>query len=752
MDHRLQASPCASDRFLAENRLLSDIDLAEVLRILWRRRIVILGSIAAIVGLMAAYVFTVEPHYTTEAMILIDGKVSPVLDFQAAVTGQPQDEASVISEIEVIKSRTLAWRVIRKTGLDSRSEFNEKLREENPVVVFVKGMLPEGLLWQTEDKKLRDLPEERRQEFGQQKIIDKFMSLLDARQIPRSRAVLVEFTSKSPEVAADVVNSIAELYLTARLEDKFENAKRANTWLSARMTELREDLENAEWTVEEYRRQHELFRTDRGTLLENQIADLNTRLTDATIGRQAAEANLADARRLLRSPRQTEVETASEVLKSPLVQRFREEELLLERKEAEMSEQFGARHPLMIQLQAEKKRLKEKLRLEIGKIVSGLENEVQVVRGREAALNRDIQALKTQMVQANQASIGLDSLERNAEAKRLLLQKFMTAFMETSAQEDVGSQLPDARIISQAPIPDKPSFPKKALMLAIALVGATVVGVVSAFVLEHLDAGFRSAEQIEEATGLPVLAHVPIVHRTATGGQDLSCHVLRRPKSAFADAIRSVYTRLMLTPVEHSSKVVLLTSAVANEGKTTVALALARQQLQAGRRVVVVDADFCRSQMANRIPGIAPSPGLSDVLAGTATAKSVVQSDSDGTLDMIVAGTNKQKRMDIGDSTTLRGLLDELGRHYDIIIIDSAPILAVPDTHVFASLADATLMVISWGSTRRRVVCYALNQIARFGGQLHGVILSKVNVKKHASYGYGDSGNYYGDVAKYYEA
>jgi polysaccharide biosynthesis transport protein len=306
---------------------------------------------------------------------------------------------------------------------------------------------------------------------------------------------------------------------------------------------------------------------------------LSSKLTDATIARLAAEANLAQVRQLLRSA--DRVDTASQVLQSALVQRFREEELDLERREAQLNEQLGPRHPAMVQLQAEKKRFQQKVRAEINKIVNGLENEVEVARSREAALSHDQEALKRQMAQANEASVGLNSLQRDAEANRLLLEKFSTAFMETSAQEDVQSRLPDARIISPAPIPEKPSFPKKLLLLAIAFVGSTVTGVLLAFVVEYLDAGFRSAEQLEEATRLPVLAHVPRLTVTKLRGEDVVDYILRRPQSAFAEAVRSVYTRLLLlTPLERPPQVVLLVSAIADEGKTTIALALARQQAQ----------------------------------------------------------------------------------------------------------------------------------------------------------------------------
>lgn len=737
--------PRTSVRLAAPKRALTDMDLAEVLGILRRRAPVILLIVFLVVGGMASFFLILKPTYTAGATLVIDGNPTTALDLQAAVTDRPQDEATLNSEIEVIRSRSLAARVVQELQLGTMPEFNAKLRPHSTVIAFLKRQLPVFKA----DSGSSIIPAQRRAEYEAQKIVDAVITRTNVLPVPRSRAVTVTFTSENPELPADVANRLAELYLTARLEYKLENAKRASTWLSTRINEQKENVAKAETAVENYRKQHELFQTHRGTLLQNQIGDLNSRLMDVTVARQAAEVNLSAARRLLNSSHSGEVETASEVLNSPLVQRFREEQLALERKEAELSEQLGARHPQMIQLQAEKKRLNERLKLEIGKIISNLENSFMVLRGRESALNTDVERAKLQLAQANQASVGLESLERNAEASRLLLQKFTTAFLESNAQDDVGSQLPDARVISEATLQDKPSFPKKAPMLAIAFGAAIVLGVMVAFLLEHLDAGFRSAEQIEEATGFPVLAHVPSVSRGYAAGKDLSRLVIERPKSAFADAIRTLTrTSGSLKP---ETKVILFTSAVAHEGKTTTALALARHLVQLGRRVVLVDADFHRSPVSHWIPGISLTSGISDYLRGTAVLAAILQSPGDGTPDVISVGSAAQQSLDGVWSPRLPALLHELRQRYDTVLIDSAPVLAVAATNMLAAVADATVVVVAWGSSRRGRVVYALNQIARCGGRIHGLVLSKVDVKKHAAYEHGDSGYYYGDVGRYHE-
>ncbi len=754
MDTEHTASRRSHEQFSLRT-IAQEIDLEESLRILWRRRGVIAATVALVTLSTLAYVLVVPARYTSELQILFESKVGPVFDLKAAVADQPQDEASILSELEVIKSRGLAERVIDRLALTDNPEFNEELRGPGVVERLLKTAgLDEALGIELDSPSINAPDDSTRDHFRRQRIIDAFLGRLQARQVPRSRAVDVRFTAADPAVAAGALNTLAELYLVARLEDRFTNAQRASGWLASQVQRLREKVEEAERAVEDYRKAHGLFTGEHVDLINERISELSSKLTDATIARRALEANLAQVRKLLNGTDQ--VDSVSEVLQSSLVQRFREEEAELERKEAEYGQKYGPRHPQMIQLQAEKTRFHQKISNEINKIVQGIENNLQVARNRENALSQDLRGLKGEMAQANQASVGLHTLERDAEANRLLLDKFLNAFMETSAQEDVQSQLPDARIISPAPIPETPSFPDEGLFLALAFVGATVLGVLLAFTVEYLDAGFRSAEQIEQATGLPVLAHVPLVDAARADGDDLASYVVKRKDSAYAEAIRSIHTRVSLAFGQKAPKVIAIVSADAGEGKSTIALSLARQQAQAGRRVIIVDTDFRRSRIATRIAGIADGPGLSEVLNSSANPRDVIQSDPRSTADIVVAGREQLDNFDLGHATKLDAFLkclaDGFGARdgYDLILLDAPPLLAVSDTQVIAGVAQATVMVVRWGKTRRRVVQYACEQVARFGGRIDGIVLSMVDVKKHAYYGYGDSGYYYGKSAKYY--
>lgn len=721
-------------------------DFAEVLRIISRRKLLIFGIVALATSIVAVYVFTVNPRYTSELQIIFESKAGPVFDFKSMAAGQPQDEASIISEIEVIKSRNIAERVISKLNLNQQPEFNQQLRT-SPVVEFIRDKISMDFLSLFTSRDTLLISENNRQLYNQQRITDEFLDRIGAKQVPHSRVALISFTSEHPEIAAEALNTIAQAYLMARLEDKFQNVQRANTWLASRLQSLRERVAGSERAVEDYRKRHGLFKASHDTVIAEQISDLTIKLIDATIVRRAAEANLEQVRHLFKLPNQ--IETASQVLQSPLVQKFREEELELDRRQAEMSKNFGVQHPAMIQLKAEKERLQQKIKSEIGKIASALENDLQIALNREAALSGDLERMKAEMAQENEASVGLNTLVREAEANRMLLDKFQTTFMQTSAQENVESQVPDARIISQAPIPKKPSFPNKWFLLATTLVGSTIVSVLLAFAVEYLDVGFRSAEQIEAATGVPVIAHVPLLGFSKLRGEDVAGYIIRRPASVFAEAIRSIYIRLTLIPSERPPQVVMLVSALSGEGKSSIALALARQQAQAGRRVIVIDTDLRGSGLAYRT-GLPEAPGLSEFLAGEATAKEAIRPDPISAADLIVAGTRKLDNFDISNSAQLRTLLDDLRGIYELIVLDGVPFLALTDAHVLATMADATLLVVCWGKTRRRIVHYVINEINKVGARIGGVILAQVDLKKHAGYRYGDSGYYCSRSAKYY--
>lgn len=735
-----------------------ETDLKEVLRILKRRKWVIIATVIGLTAVMTAGVFAITPRYEASLEIVFDAKTSNMIDFEAAFTGEPQDEAALLSEIEVIGSRKLASRVIDKLGLGDVPEFNKSLRAENRVVSFFRALaedwLPESSRRPVAGSEVRSAYAERltadqRASLEKERIVDAFLGNVEARHKGRSRVVEVTFTSEDPIAAADIANTLADLYLVERLEGRFENVRRASDWLANRVATLRDTLEISEKKVEEYRRTHGLLKGEKdATLLGEQVSALNAQLSQAKLTRTEVEARLAQVTQVVSGT--SGVSSLVEVLENPLIQRLSEQEAALVRKEAELSGQYGPEHPLMLNVKAEKAQFRERIDAEVSKIVASLANDVEVAQRREAALQSDLNRMEGQLAEANTAQVGLHSLEREAEANRVMLERFRTNFLETRAQEDAESQIPDARIISPAAIPEDPAFPKKKLMIGGGLIGSILIGLLLAFTIEQLDPGFRSAEQVERQLGVSVIALLPMVGRMRLGRNTMAEYVFQNPDSAFADAIRSILASMILISSKDEPRSVVVSSSEPSEGKTTVSICLALMRAQAGRRVLLVDTDFRRAGVAKAM-GLSKTPGLMELMTGRAEMADVVHRHADTGVDVIVSGNYTQTGFDLLSSQKMKDLMAGWQQSYDLVVIDTAPLLVMSETRLICNLADAAVLVVRWGKTRREVVNYALNMIADTSSQLCGVALSMVDTRRHASYGYGDSGYYYGKAKKYYQ-
>lgn len=746
---------------------VTEIDLRETLRILGRRKWVIVATAVVLTALTAGALFLITPRYTASVEIAFDPKPTSMIDFSAAFTGAPQDEAALLSELEIIGSRRLAKRVIDKLDLYRDPEFNSTLREKSGVKVFLAGLakkwlpeqppewLPEWVVGggdglASSSRYASGSAEDQLASLERKRVVDAFLREVKTAQQGRSRVVEVSFTSQDPFAATVIANTLADLYLVERLEGRLENVHRASNWLAERVIELRDTAEKSEHEVEEYRNTHGLLKGDRDTtLLVQQVSDLSTQLTEAKITLTEAEARLAQIRQLV-STRRGAV-AAADVLDSPLIQKFREEEAILERKEAELKREFGPKHPLILNVKAEKWRFRQNIEAEVRKIVMSLENDVEVGRLREAAVRRDLEKMTERLAEANQAEVGLFSLEREAEARRLMLEKFQTSFMETNAQEDIESQIPDARIITSAALPEKPSFPNTKLVIAAGFAGSVLIGVLLAFAIERLDPGFRSGEQVERQLGVPVISLVPLLGRMQLGGETPETYALKKPGSAFGEAIRSLHTTMMLASSQQELRTVVVSSSEPDEGKTTVAISLAQLQARLGRRVLLVDTDFRLPSVAKRL-GLHKAPGLMEFMAGNVSHAGVVQRHLESGADVIVSGEYTEAGFDFIASEKMEDLIKRWRQSYDLVVMDTAPLHVVSESRILSRYADGTVLVVRWGKTRREAVNYSRNMIADAGGRLFGVALSMVDTKRNADYGFGDSGFYYGKAQKYYRA
>ena len=755
MDSFMQDNPRAripdqGDRVPHHSSLLGEFELREFFRKLWRRKAVIMGTVVLLFVAAAIILFQIPPKYETQVQVLIESRNSSMVNIEELVAGRGVDTETIESEIEVIKSRRLAEKVIDQLRLYADPEFNPALRPKGffDNALDIRSYFPDE--WTAillDGHSNRELTETEIRARERVVVVDEFLSRLTVARQGFSRVISIGFSSENPDRAAQVANKIADDYILDQLEAKFEATSRTTAWLNEKISGLREKVDASERAVEAYRKEAGLLQGTEGPLITQQISNLNAQLILAGAQRAEAEARLSQVQQLIRSS--GGAGSAADVLDSPIVQALMQKETEIRRKVVELSGQFGDRHPKMISGRAELADIQSKIESEVKKVVQTLRNEVGVARARESTLEESLERLKLRLGHSNTAEVRLRALERESEADKALLETFLARFEQKSAEQDIQSQRPDARVISRADVPTVPSHPKKTIILALVLVASTILGVLLVFLLEQLDKGFRSGDQIERMTGMSILSLVPALPGFGKTRKLPPDYILDRPMSAYGEAVRGLYTSLLLSHVDSPPKTVVFTSAQSGEGKTTLALSLTRMLAKSGRKVILIDTDL-RKPSVSAFLEIPNGPGLVELLAGEKKPEDVVRTDEPSGAHIITAGKFATNAADIVASDHMKRLIEGLAQSYDLVILDSPPVLAVSDARILATIVDRVVFTVRWADTRRETVTMAIKQVVASGAKLAGVVLNVVNVKKHAQYGYGDSGYYTGRIKKYY--
>lgn len=736
-----EAAPDAGDQ----------LNLRELWRAILRRKWLLALTVVLVTG--GAFVFAKQQvkMYAAETLIHIQARDAQVIQIEGVVEEMVADAATIESEIELIHSRDFLIRTIERMGLQDDPEFNPALaaadQEPSPWIWLNPfSYIPEEWLAALTPEPDPRLEMVRPEPDPVAEAAGILADRVEASQVGRSYVLAVNVLSESPVKAAEIANTIADEYLVNQVEQKYGALDRATEWLGRRIEQLRGEVLEAEAKIVEYRAQNNLASSATADPLLMQITQLNTQLALSQAQRAEAEARLRQIDSLLST---AGVSAAAKVLDSPLMTSLRGQETELLRRLSELSAEYGQNHPQMINVRGELQSVRDKMTDEARRIQQDYQEEVAVARAREEELQRALSEVQQRSSDQGMASIELTSLTREAETNRELFQTFLTRFREIVEQQEL--QEADARILSSAVIPTRAAYPRTGLILVVAFAGSLVIGTLLIFMVErwHADFGFRSADEIAEAMGLRALALIPDLGRRATQGMPVEDYILQKPNSAFSEALQRVRTSLLISVDGPPPKTVLVTSSVPLEGKSTVACALARQSARSGLKVILIDADLRRPRL-HEVIGFKNHNGLSEVLTGRANPEAAICRDEKSGLDFLPAGVGVLSPPDLFRSSTMRILLEEMAAYYDLVIIDSPPITAVSDSLTLSGLTDTTLYVVRWETTPRNVAMAGIRQVAESGGEIAGIVLSRVDVKKHANYGYADSGYYAGSYRKYY--
>ncbi|MDR3532674.1 MAG: polysaccharide biosynthesis tyrosine autokinase [Rhodopila sp.] len=702
-----------------------------VLSVLGRHKSLIIGCVCLLTLISAIISFALTPRYVAESLVILDTRRPEIVQQSTVlanlVSGSTADPAIVRSEVALINSPAYARKVIDNLDLLHNPVFQ---REVNPEVGSDGLSRAVQFLRST----LASLFPDRESSAGTStemgRAIGAFKQRLVVYNDDRSYAISLRYESQNPQFATMVVNSLAQIYIADQLASKQAVAHRAVAWLKGRLEVLQAEVQASERKVADFQAQNHLDTVLSGTLTEQRLHGLNAQLMATSNDVAQKEASLAQIQDMLHSP--GGAAAASQVLASPLIQKLREQEADAAARVAALSKAYNAVYPGG---EPRKREFEQRINAEIRRIVTGLSGDISAGRARIEALKEAIRQEQGKLDAVNSARVELTKLQHDASTSRNLYDSLLLRSQQVEADEQ--SLQTDARVVP-AETPTQPSFPRKLLFIAFGFFGSVFIGILLAFFVEQLDESLRSPEDAERLTGVPALGIVP---RVRNGSRALAA-IVDSPLSAYAEAINNVLIALRAGAALGANRVIAITSAVPNEGKTVIASALARSAATAGTRTLLMDCDM-RRPMVGKLFGQAATPAIETMFKQkTIDFSRFVKKDESSGLHYLAARRMTSNPQEILGSQWMDELIVWARSEYDLVVLDTPPLLTVSDALHLSRVTDATLLVVRWGHTPSRLIAEALRLLQLSGKSSLGTILSLVDMRKYLHYRSG--GYYYG--------
>ncbi len=606
------------------------VDIDKLIQAVRRRMWLIIASFVATFSVVTLISFQMTPIYSATSRIIVDSRETNVIDVGDVLSGLSPTTGIVNTEVEVIKSRALLMKVVERLNLDQYPEFNYALRDptmtqqiRRSVNRFFDGLRPAA---PAESGPASAPPSpEARAERRRISIANALGRNISVNRIGATLIIDVTARSESPTLAADIANTVADQYRVEQLEAKFEATRRANEWLDERLGGLRGEVNAAASAVEAYRSASGLLAAGDTTLTEQRISDLEAQLVVREGELEERRARLNNVRAQV--ARGDDVDTIAEVLQSSVISNLRAQQAEVLRRKADLQTRYGPRHPELRRVNSEEADINAQIEAEVSRIVANLESEVTIARQRVSSLASSIGDMRSQLVTNNRALVRLRELEREAEASQSLYEEFLARFKETREQDGIAEA--DARVLSQASVPSRPSFPNTNLNLVLAvLLGAAVAGGL-ALLAEMLDNYVSSPEDIERFFDMPSMGMVPLLTGLSAFGRKPTSpadYLLENPLSAFAESIRNLRASIIFADLDRAAKTVAVSSSLPDEGKTSLVYCLGRMSALSGAKTLIIDGDFRRRQLTEMV-GIEPETGFIEHLFGEVSLEESIHID-----------------------------------------------------------------------------------------------------------------------------
>jgi succinoglycan biosynthesis transport protein ExoP len=745
-----------TDPFQSQSEALSRL-LERLTGLIRRQYLLIVIIVAFTTAIGGVHLMTTPAVYSAHAQLLIDSNKVRALQQQMvpfSSYGTPVDYSEVMTQVEVIRSDSIALAVIKNLHLTE--DFAFVGRTEQGLLQALFGRLKNlfgGVAVQVPDP--RSDSELTRVALG---------TLRAQRTVSRvgdTYAIDVGYTAFNPDLAAKMANALADAYIDDLLDSKFQTTRRANSWLLDRVKELRLQAAAADRAIFDYKEENKIDEVDDG-----QVTQLNSQLIAARTRMAEIEAHLDRLNEIMKQ----EVPDAgtAETLSNGLINSFRSRYLDLAAREHIFSERYGANHLAVVNIRTQMAELRRSMADELNRIAESQKSDYEIAKARVQGIKTDLEKLISKTQLTNRDRIGLSDLETKAKIYHSIYDTFLNRYMETTQQQSFPVNVTDAHVISKAE--SYQSGPNSYRIMASAIFFGLMLGFGAALVREAVDRVFRTRQQVESVLRTNCLAVLPRLTASAivasgvgdgaeNVGEQRSAkkimnepifnHVIEEPRSLFAEGFRAMKVAADIASTIKENKIIGVTSSVPKEGKSTTASNLAELMAHAGKRVILIDGDL-RNLTLSRKLGRGATAGLLQVLAGQIDLNDAVYTDPRSGLKFLPAVIESRLAHtdEILGSKSLKRLLDALRPDYDYIIIDLPPLAPVSDARATVGIIDSYIYVIEWGRTKINVVQHHLGAAPEVQDRLLGIVLSKADVKTLARYEQYYGRNYY----KYYDA
>jgi len=718
--------------------------LSESFRVLLKRKWIIVGVLSTIFSIVAIASLRMTPIYEASGTIQIN-KPDANLNFQNSATFNVDyyDPTELETEIKILQSDLLATQVIRELNLDRGPELNGQAPPSPQSI----DLAPDSL--QSDPARASAA-------------VGSFKSNLKVALSQNTRIIEVHYRSPDPQMAANVVNTLMQTYVENNYKARFESTMQASDWLTKQLVDLQMKVETDEEKLVRYQKEHEILGTDeKQNIIMSKLDELNKALTEAESDRMDKEALY----RLVESGDPDAIAaSSSSVTQGPnsqsasvLLENLRTKQVDLKIQVADLSTQFGPSYPKLTQLNNQLKEVDAQIQAEMKKIAATLRGQYTTALQRENMLHAALEKQKQEANKLNESAIEYSMLKRDVDASRQLYEGLLEKLKEAGVAAGLKSN--NFRIVDNARPPAGPIEPDIPRNLLFGLVLGLASGVGLAFVLEALDSTVRTTEQAQMISGLASLGMIPLGSKSTREGSNPKRLVLTtskeavelvtqvRPQSQMAESYRALRTSLLLSSLGAPPKVIMITSALPQEGKTTTSINTAVVLAQKGVRVLLIDGDLRRPSIHKTL-GMGPHSGLSNVLTGSTTLdEAIVRTTLLPNLFVLPAGTPPPNPAELLASSNMRDVLLQLREQYDHIVIDTPPSLSVTDAVVLSPRADAVILVIRSGQTSKQALRRSRDILFQVNAKLVGVLLNAVDLTSPDYYYYYE---YQGKYAGYY--